>query len=301
MAGGNSKRAIMFALCANFSISIAKGVAAYFTKSGAMLAETVHSLADTGNQVLLLLGMKQAKKPASAEYPLGHGKAIYFWSFMVAILLFTVGGAYSLYEGIHKLNHPEPIQQWWWAVGVLTFAIIAEGVSMRAALQEVNKSRGKRSIAKWFKQSREAELVVIFGEDFAALVGLVLALIAVVLTVITGNPLWDALGTLCIGVLLIVIAFFVAIEVKDLLIGQSIAPKEREKLDAFLTQQADIESVLNVITLQLGADAMVAVKAKMNPALSANDMIAAINNIEQAMKKEFPYVKWSFFEPDVTD
>lgn len=301
MAGGNSKRAIMFALCANFSISIAKGVAAYFTKSGAMLAETVHSLADTGNQVLLLLGMKQAKKPASDEYPLGHGKAIYFWSFMVAILLFVVGGAYSLYEGIHKLNHPEPIQQWWWAVGVLTFAIVAEGISMRAALQEVNKSRGKRSITQWFKQSREAELVVIFGEDFAALVGLVLALIAVVLSVITGNPLWDALGTLSIGVLLIVIAFFIAIEVKDLLIGQSIAPQEREKLNAFLNEQTDIESVLNVVTLQLGADAMVAVKAKMDPALSANDMIAAINRIEAEMKKQFPYVKWSFFEPDVTD
>src|SRR6476619_7634613 len=197
MAGsGDSTRAVLFALGANFAIAVAKGVAAFFTGSGAMFAETVHSLADCGNQLLLLLGMRQAKKPPSPDYPLGYGKAIYFWSFLVAVMLFTIGGMFSLYEGVHKLREPEPLQQWWWAVGVLVFGIVAEGTSMRAALQEVDKVRGDRSLWRWFRDSRQSELVVIFGEDLAALIGLVLALLAVVATVVTGNPLWDAVGTI---------------------------------------------------------------------------------------------------------
>src|SRR6476619_1993749 len=162
MAGsGDSTRAVLFALGANFAIAVAKGVAAFFTGSGAMFAETVHSLADCGNQLLLLLGMRQAKKPPSPDYPLGYGKAIYFWSFLVAVMLFTIGGMFSLYEGIHKLSSPEPLKQWWWAAGVLTFGVIAEGISMRACLQEVNKCRGDRSLWQWFHESRQAELVVI--------------------------------------------------------------------------------------------------------------------------------------------
>ena len=147
MAGsGDSNRAILFALGANLAIAGSKGVAAYFTRSSAMLAETVHSLADCGNQLLLLFGMKQAKRPASADSPLGYGKAIYFWSFLVAVMLFTVGGMFSLYEGIHKLQQPEPLRQWWWAVGVLVFGLVAEAMSMRACLQEVDKARGERSL-----------------------------------------------------------------------------------------------------------------------------------------------------------
>jgi cation diffusion facilitator family transporter len=189
-ANGDSNRAILFALGANFAIAAAKGVAAFFTGSSAMLAETVHSLADCGNQLLLLLGMKQAKQPASPDYPLGYGKAIYFWSFLVALMLFSVGGMFSLYEGIHKLQQPEPLKQWWWAVGVLVFGLVAEGMSMRACLQEVDKARGERSLWQWFRQSRQAELVVIFGEDLAALFDLAFALVAGVVTVITGNPDW---------------------------------------------------------------------------------------------------------------
>jgi cation diffusion facilitator family transporter len=179
--GGDSTRAIFFALGANLAIAAAKGVAAFFTGSSAMLAETVHSLADSGNQGLLLLGMKQAKRPSTAEHPLGYGKAIYFWSFLVAVMLFTVGGMFSLYEGIHKFNSPEPLKQWWWAVGVLLFGIIVEGISMHACITEVNKSRGDRSLWRWFRESRQAELVVIFGEDLAALCGMVFALGAVLL------------------------------------------------------------------------------------------------------------------------
>lgn len=300
MAGqGNSTRAIYFALGANTLIAIAKGVAAAVTGSGAMLAETVHSVADCANQLLLLLGLRQAKRPASPDSPLGHGKAIYFWSFLVAVMLFTVGGMFSLYEGVHKLQHPEPLRQWGWAVGVLVFALVAEGVSLRAALQEVNKARGDRSLWQWFRESRQAELVVIFGEDTAALLGLAVALLAVVLTVVTGDPLWDALGTISIGVLLIVIAVFVAIEIKALLIGQSVDPVRQREIRGFLEARPEIGRVISLITLQLGNEAMVSVQAEMLEAESARDLSEQINVIEQAMKARFPEIRWSFFEPDV--
>jgi cation diffusion facilitator family transporter len=298
-SSGDSNRAILFALGANLAIAIAKGVAAYFTRSSAMLAETVHSLADCGNQLLLLLGMKQARRPASPDYPLGHGKAVYFWSFLVAVMLFTVGGMFSLYEGIHKLQHPEPLQKWWWAVGVLLFGIVAEAVSMRACLQEINKSRGERSLWQWFRGSRQSELVVIFGEDLAALFGLCFALAAVLLTVATGNPLWDALGTLVIGVLLIVVAVFVAIEVKAMLIGQSMDPARQAQMRRFLDARPEIGNVISLITLQLGNDVMVAVQAEMREEQSAQSLAQQINEVERALKREFPDVRWSFFEPDI--
>jgi cation diffusion facilitator family transporter len=300
MAGsGDSTRAILFALGANLAIACAKGVAAYFTRSSAMLAETVHSLADCGNQLLLLFGMRQARRPASPDYPLGYGKAIYFWSFLVAVMLFTVGGMFSLYEGVHKLQHPEPMQRWWWAAGVLVFGIVAEGISMRACLQEVAKLREGRSLWQWFRQSRQSELVVIFGEDFAALLGLCFALVAVLLTAWTGNPLWDALGTVLIGALLIVVAVLVAIEIKAMLIGQSIDPAVQARMRKFLDDRPEIGNVINLITLQLGNDVMVSVQAEMREEQSAKSLAIQINDVERALKLEFPDVRWSFFEPDV--
>jgi len=297
--GGDSTRAVLFALGANFAIAVAKGVAAFFTGSSAMLAETVHSLADCGNQLLLLLGMRQARQPASPEYPLGYGKAIYFWSFLVAVMLFTVGGMFSLYEGVHKLQHPEPLRMWWWAAGVLVFGIVAESISMRACLQEVNKARGGRSLWRWFRESRQAELVVIFGEDLAALLGLVFALAAVLLAVATGNPIWDAVGTIFIGVLLIVVAVFVAIEVKAMLIGQSIDPERQAQMRQFIEDRPEVGRVISLITLQLGNDAMVSVQAQMREEQSAKALVDQINVVERAVKAQFPEVKWSFFEPDV--
>jgi cation diffusion facilitator family transporter len=297
--GGDSTRAVLFALGANFAIAVAKGVAAFFTGSSAMLAETVHSLADCGNQLLLLLGMRQARQPASPEYPLGYGKAIYFWSFLVAVMLFTVGGMFSLYEGVHKLQHPEPLKMWWWAAGVLVFGIVAESISMRACLQEVNKARGARSLWRWFRESRQAELVVIFGEDLAALLGLVFALAAVLLAVATGNPIWDAVGTIFIGVLLIVVAVFVAIEVKAMLIGQSIDPERQAQLRRFIEDRPEVSRVISLITLQLGNDAMVSVQAQMREKQTAGALIEQINVVERALKAQFPEVKWSFFEPDI--
>jgi len=300
MAGsGDSTRAILFALGANLAIACAKGVAAYFTRSSAMLAETVHSLADCGNQLLLLFGMRQARRPASPDYPLGYGKAIYFWSFLVAVMLFTVGGMFSLYEGVHKLQHPEPMQRWWWAAGVLVFGIVAEGISMRACLQEVAKLRDGRTLWQWFRQSRQSELVVIFGEDFAALLGLCFALVAVLLTAATGNPLWDAIGTVMIGALLIVVAVLVAIEIKAMLIGQSVDPAVQARMRRFLDERPEIGNVINLITLQLGNDVMVSVQAEMREEQSARSLAMQINDVERALKREFPEVRWSFFEPDI--
>ena len=297
----DSLKTIFYALGANFAIFVAKTVAAVITGSGAMTAEAVHSLADCGNQLLLLLGLKQAKTPPSPDYPLGRGKEIYFWSFLVALMLFSVGGAFSIYEGLHKLQEPEPVKWPWLAIGVLAFGIVAESFSMYGCMTEVNKARGTRSLWRWFRESRQSELIVIFGEDLAALLGLVFALLAVLLTVLTGNPIFDAIGTLAIGVLLVVIAIFVAIEVKALLIGQSVDAEVKAAMLEFLAGRAEIVRVFNLITLQLGNEIMVAVKAQMRSDLSSRGLIDAINAVEKDMRARFPDIRWSFFEPDVSD
>lgn len=297
----SSLRAIFLALGANLAIFAAKLAAALITGSGAMLAEAVHSLADCGNQGLLLLGLRQARRPPSDAFPLGWGRALYFWSFLVALLLFSVGGMFSIYEGVHKLAHPEPLRWPWLALGVLVFGALAEGTSLAGCLGEINKQRHGRSLWRWFRETRSSELLVVFGEDLAALLGLSLALLAVVLTMLTGDLLFDALGTMAIGVLLVVVAVAVASEVKALLIGQGIEPYRRTALAAFLDAREEIDTVFNLITLQMGPDVMVAVKARMAPAPSVRDMIEAINRVEADMRAAFPEIRWSFFEPDVRD
>jgi cation diffusion facilitator family transporter len=297
----DSRRAIFLALGANFAIFVAKLVAALFTGSGAMLAEAVHSLADCANQGLLLLGMRQAKRPPSADYPLGWGRALYFWSFLVAMMLFSVGGMFSIYEGVHKLTHAEPLSYPWLAVGVLVFSIVMESVSMHGCMQEVNKAREGRPLWTWFRETRASELLVIFGEDLAALIGLCLALVAVLLTMLTGNLLFDAMGTIAIGVLLIVVAVAIAVEVKALLIGQGVEPRRRAEMVAFLEARPEIARVFNVLTLQMGSDVMVAIKAEMRPTPTNRSLVEAINVVEAEFRAEFKDVRWSFFEPDVAD
>jgi cation diffusion facilitator family transporter len=302
MAGGaDSTKAVLYALGANGAIAISKYVAAVITGSGSMLAEAVHSTADCGNQALLLFGLKRAKRPPSDDYPLGYGKEIYFWSFIVAIMLFSVGGLFSLYEGWHKLHAPEPLKAPLLALGVLAFGIVAESFSTWGCLREVNKLRGGKTIWQWFKTSRNAELVVILGEDLAALFGLVFAFIAVSLTWATGNPMWDALGGIGIGVLLIVVAVLVGVEVKQLLVGQGVEVPRRAEMKAFLEAQPGVEKVFQLLTLHMGADVMVAVKARLKPQGSEEAMVAAINTAEAAFSQRFPEVQWVFFEPDVAD
>ncbi len=299
--GAASVKAIFFALSANAAIAVAKFVAASITGSGSMLAEAVHSSADCGNQLLLLLGLKRAKQPPSEEHPLGYGKEIYFWSFIVALLLFSMGGLFSVYEGWHKLQVPEPLSYPLLALGVLTFGIVVEGISLAACLREVNKSRGAHNLWQWFRHTREAELLVIFGEDLAALLGLSLAFIAVALAWATGDPMWDALGSMAIGGLLILVAIFVGVEVKSLLVGQGVAPTVRQDMAQFLQQQVAIKRVFNLRTLQMGSEVMVAIKAEMAEQQDAQILINDINQVEAAFRQRFAQVSWCFFEPDNKD
>jgi cation diffusion facilitator family transporter len=299
--GNGSIKAIMYALGANGGIAVAKGFAAWHTGSGAMLAETIHSFVDCANQLLLLVGLRRAKRPVSEDHPLGFGKAIYFWSFIVALMLFSMGGIFSIYEGVHKLMHPEMPEAPWVAVGVLVVSMLLEFGSLKGALSVVKNSKGKRSFVKWFRASRESELIVVVGEDIAALAGLSLALVAVLATIVTGNPLFDALGTIAIGVVLVLVAIIVGIEVKSLLIGESADPETLSALRDFLSGRPEIAKVYSLITLQLGTDLMVSAKVRMQEMNTAVKLIEDINEVECALKTTFPQIRWAFFEPDVKD
>lgn len=296
-----SVRAILYALGANFGIAVSKYVAAFWTGSGSMLAEAIHSTADCANQLLLLLGLKQARRPASADFPLGHHRVTYFWSMIVALMLFFMGGAFSVYEGVERLLHPQPLQHGLIAMAVLAGAVVLEAFSLWGALKEIRKIAGRQPFLVWFRETRQSELMVVAGEDVAALLGLALAFVAVAATVITGNPLWDALGTLAIGIVLMVIAIAVMIEVKGLIVGESASPQLRAEIESFVAAQPEVEKVLNVITLAWGDKVVIAVKARMRDMETQTglQMVDAINAVEARMQQRFPSAQWVFFEPDV--
>ena len=300
-AQADSLKSIFFALGANFAIALAKSAGAVFTGSASMLAEAIHSFADCANQALLIWGLKEAKRSASADHPLGYGRAIYFWSFIVALMLFSMGGLFSIYEGVHKLHDTEPMKYAWVAVGILSFGVLAESVSLWGALREINKERGELSLWRWFRTSRQSELIVILGEDLAALGGLLLALGFIGLAMVTGNPMWDALGSISIGVLLILVAVLVGVEVKALLVGQSAEPQVLARMREHLQAQPQVAQLYNMITQQLGSDIMVAVKARMHPLGSDVALVEAINQVERGLRAAFPQVRWVFFEPDLKD
>ena len=297
----STARAILYAFLANFAIAIAKSWAAWLTGSGTMLAESIHSYADTGNQVLLYLGLTQSQRPPDAEHPLGYGKLSYFWSFIVALLLFSMGGLFSIYEGMHKLNHPEGLSQIWIAILVLIFALVLEGFSLLGALREIRHVRGERPFREWFKHTRNSELVVVLGEDIGALIGLILALGFLVLAAVTGDPIYDAIGSICIGVVLLFISIFIASRVRSLLLGRSADPEIQEAINAIILDQEDIEFVFNTITIQFGPDTMLAAKIKMRPGIDIETAVNSINALERELKERIPNLKWSFIEPDVED
>jgi cation diffusion facilitator family transporter len=293
-----SIKSILFALLANLGIAITKTVAAVVTGSGAMLAESIHSFADCGNQGLLFLGLKASRKKPDREHPLGHGKEIFFWSFIVALILFSMGGLFSIYEGIHKISTHEGLKNPIIAIVVLSVSMVLEAASLYGCLTQINKVRHNESLLTWYKNSRRSELILVLGEDIGALLGLSLALISVVLSMVTGNHIFDALGSIGIGVLLITISFFLASKVKSLLIGQSADNKTCIEIKCFLEARPEIDRVFNLITLQLGPQIMVAVKAKMTKVDSADQLVNNINTCELELKKENPAIKWVFFEPD---
>lgn len=294
----SSVKSILFALLANLGIAITKTIAAVITGSGAMLAESIHSFADCGNQGLLFLGLKASKKGPDADHPLGYGKAIFFWSFVVALILFSMGGLFSIYEGVHKLSSHEGLNSPYIAIVVLSVSILLESASLWGCITQINKVRKGESLWKWAVNSRQSELVVVLGEDIAALFGLVFALAAVILSMVTGNPVFDAIGSIGIGVLLVLISLFLAAKIKGLLIGQSVDPAVSDDIRHFLHSQPEVDTVLNLITLQLGAQVMVAVKVKMNAVTQADELIANINRCEKALKQHNPAIQWVFFEPD---
>ena len=294
-----SIKSILFALLANLGIAVTKTIAAVITGSGAMMAESIHSFADCGNQGLLFTGLRASKKRPNPEHPLGFGKEIYFWSFIVALILFSMGGLFSVYEGIHKLNLHEGLKNPTVAIVVLFISMILEASSLYGCLTQINKVRHKESLWTWYKNSRQSELVVVLGEDVAALLGLSFALISVVLAVLTGNPVFDAIGSIGIGFLLIIISVFLAVKVKSLLIGQSADSETYNAIKALLEARPEIDQVLNLITLQLGSQIMVAVKAKMAKVDSVDQLIDNINTCESELKRENSTIKWVFFEPDI--
>lgn len=299
--GKDSVKAILYALAANIGIALFKGAAALWTGSGAMLAETIHSFADCGNQVLLLIGIQRSLLPATEKHPLGQGRAMYFWSLIVALLLFSVGGLFSVYEGIYRLLHYEPVADPWIGIGVLIISIGLEAGSLWGTIKIIRKQQGTRTFWQWLQVTRQSELMVVAGEDIAALGGLTLAVIALLLAIMTGNPLFDAIGSLVIGILLIVVAILIVWKVQSLIIGESADPLVHNEITLFLAARPEIKKLYHLITLQWGNHIVIAAKAHMRESADAARLITDINVCETALKQHFPTVGWVFFEPDDKD
>lgn len=296
-----SEKAILYAFLANFGIALMKSWGAWFTGSGSMLAEAIHSYADTGNQVLLFLGLVQSRKAPDVEHPLGYGKLSYFWALIVAVLLFSIGGLFSIYEGVHKMQNPEPLNQAWVGMLILAVAIVLEGFSLFGCLTEIRKLKGPKSLRRWLRTTRNAELVVVLGEDVAALGGLTLAFGFLGWSSLTANPVYDALGSICIGGVLIVVSILVAIRIKSLLVGRSAEPDLRAQIERVIEADPAIEQLLNLITIQVGARVMLAAKVHMKGNITIEQAVDRINLLEKKLKAEAPSVGWCFVEPDCRD
>lgn len=298
MAAGGGTKAVLAALFANLAIAIAKFVGFAVTRSASMLAEGVHSCADTGNQALLLLGGRLAKRDPTPRHPFGYGRERYFWSFVVSIILFTLGALFAINEGIEKLRHPHELESLWVAIGILIFGIVVESLSFRTAIVESNKVRGKLSWGTFIRRSRTPELPVVLLEDLGAMFGLVFALIAVVLAEVTGEPRWDGVGTLVIGVLLGIIAIVLAIEMKSLLIGESATEEDRARLRAALDDSPEIDRVVDIRTQHLGPEELlVAAEVDFADDLSADQMPAAIAAVETRLRAAVPAATHVYLEP----
>jgi cation diffusion facilitator family transporter len=293
---------IVQSLIVNFIIACLKGFAAFMTLSGAMLAETIHSFSDCANQALLLLGVKQSKRPATPTHPLGYGRAVYFWSFMVAMLLFTVGGMFSIYEGIHKFQHPEPVENIAWGVGILVISILLESYAAFSNVVELNKRRVKVGFLTYLRSTKDSDLVVIFGENSAAVLGLILALIAILASYYTGDGRYDALGSLAIGVVLISVAIFLTVEVKSLLIGESADTVINDLVKKEADTHPEILELINCITIQQGpGEVLMCVKIKCRQDITALSLSKVINEFENEIRTKAPEVKWIYIEPDLQE
>ena len=299
MATEGSTKAIIAALLANLGIAITKFVAYLFSGSASMLAESVHPVADSGNQLLLIIGGRRARRTASADHPFGYGRSRYVYAFLVSVVLFTVGGLFSIYEGINKLNHPHELTNVWLPITVLLVAIVLEGFSLRTAIAESNKVRGNQSWVNFVRKAKAPELPVVLLEDLAALIGLVLALLGVGLTVLTGNEVFDAYGTLAIGALLVV-AVILGIEMSSLLIGEGAGPQDVQKIRKALSETEGVESVIHLKTLYIGPEElMLGAKIAVNENSSGQDLARIIDLAEVAVRAVMPAAKTIYLEPDI--
>jgi cation diffusion facilitator family transporter len=298
-SGSGSTKIILIAMTANLGIAIAKFFGAYFSKSSALLAEAIHSVVDTTNQVLLLLGEKSSKKPPDDTHPLGYGRETFFWSFVVSILLFSLGGLFAIYEGIHKLADPEPMHNPMLALGILGFSILLEGYSFYACLKEVRNTNPFSNLWTWFRKTTSAGLLVIFTEDAGALVGLVIATICVSLSWALSNPAFDAYGSILIGCLLVGLAILLAREIKSLIIGEAPSKNYRLHIESLVRSHIPSSRVLRYLALQTG-DGEVLISYKITPGniQDVSQLIKTINQIEAQVRKQFPEIKWQFVEPD---
>ncbi|QHC20783.1 cation diffusion facilitator family transporter [Streptomyces sp. GS7] len=302
MSASGGTKAIVAALGANLAIAAAKFVAFAFSGSSSMLAEGVHSLADSGNQGLLLLGGKKAQRAATAEHPFGYGRERYIYGFLVSIVLFTIGGVFALYEGWEKIQHPHPLDNWYWPVGVLVFAVIAEGFSFRTAIKESNALRGQQSWTQFIRSAKAPELPVVLLEDFGALIGLVLALCGVGLTLATGDAVWDGIGTMAIGTLLVAIALVLAAETKSLLLGEAAGPDQVARIRTALVDGDAVTRVIHMRTLHLGPEELlVAAKIAVRHDDTATEIADAINAAEARVRAAVPIARVIYLEPDIYD
>ena len=300
MSTEGGKKAVVAALTANLGIATSKFVAFAFTGSSSMLSEAIHSVADSGNQVLLLVGGARAKQKPDEHHPFGYGGRRYLYGFIVSVVLFLVGGVFSLYEGWHKWSHPEPLNDAWIAFVVLIVAIALESFSFRTALREANKSRGKRSLVRYVRDARQPELPVILLEDIGALVGLVFALLGVTAAVITGNGRFDAVGAMAVGLLLLVIAIVLAIEMANMLVGEAALPEEIAAIRSALESAAAVQQVIHLRTLHVGPDELlVAAKIAIRHDDTATAIARGIDEAERAVRAAVPTARYIFLEPDL--
>lgn len=301
MSAPNGSKAIIAALSANMSIAAMKFVAFLLTSSSSMLAESIHSVADSSNQILLLVGAKRARKQASPEHPFGYGRERYIYAFIVSIVLFSVGGLFALYEAWHKFNDPHGIEgPWWWVpLAVLVFGIGAEGMSLRTAVRESNTSRGTATWLQFIRRAKSPELPVILLEDFAAILGLVFALFGVALTLLTGNGLFDAAGTALIGILLVMVAAVLAAETKSLLLGESATAADVRAIETALVGEG-VDSVIHLRTMHLGPEELlVAAKIAVDRTDTGREIADAINAAEARVRAAVPIARLIFLEPDI--
>jgi len=300
MSAEGGTRAIVAAFAANLGIALTKFIAWAFSGSSSMLAEGVHSLADSGNQLLLLLGGRQAKKKADKEHPFGYGRERYVYAFVVSIILFSVGGVFSLYEGVEKLTHPHPLENGWLPLLVLFIAIGLESFSLRTAVRESNPLRKGMSWPQFIRRAKAPELPVVLLEDVAALTGLVFALIGVGLTIITGNGVWDGVGTVLIGLLLVAVAIVLGIETKSLLVGEGASDVDVAAIERAILAGDEAERIIHMRTLYLGPDELlVGAKLALAGSLPLAEVAAAIDVIESRIREAVPVARVIYIEPDV--